>query len=80
MRSVQIYNQQTIPTENIPVFSYPDFYNNVLEIAAAIRFIVSVILVTRPMMGYILFVVWQMIVMRPFSISFMEMSRGRSCR
>ena len=34
MRSLQIYNQQTIPTENIPVFSYPDFYNNVLEIAS----------------------------------------------
>ena len=35
MRSIQIHNQQTIPTESIPEFSYQDFYNNVLEIAAA---------------------------------------------
>jgi Ni,Fe-hydrogenase III large subunit len=35
MRSVQIYNQQTIPTESIPVFSYQDFFSNVLEIVAS---------------------------------------------
>jgi len=35
MKSLQIHNQQTVPTENIPVFSYADFYNHVLEIAAA---------------------------------------------
>ena len=35
MRSLQIHNQQTVPTESIPVFSYADFYSHVLEIAAA---------------------------------------------
>ncbi|MEI6124835.1 MAG: NADH dehydrogenase subunit [Bacteroidota bacterium] len=34
MKSLQIYNQQTILTETIPVFSYHDFYANVLAIAS----------------------------------------------